>query len=256
MADPKEADAEASMEKMNLKEAEEPATGHLLETGWTIWFDKTPHTTKPNSEKTYTEHLKNLGSFRSVEEFGELYTKLQRPYDLHPTAHYHVFREGYMPMWETFPTGGHWSLRFKKQNHKVSHLLCQSWEEVLMGAIGEQFAEPDVVGVVVSVKPKEDVIQIWNRDNDDNMARVEIGEKLKVIMTGLDSSVVLEYKDHSASLKEKHHPGQRPSKPWLSAVRSHHNHGPHDNHNEKSEGLETKEEKAEEKTAAGAEASA
>eukprot|EP00961_Rhodomonas_salina_P177158 2388739-Rhodomonas_salina.1 len=114
--------------------------GHPLETGWTLWFDKTPHTSKPNSTTTYTDHLKNLGSFRTIEEFWDLYTRLTRPCDLTPTSHYHgapacspsarstlrlmegrlaVFREGYMPMWETFPKGGCWIIRFKKE--KASH---------------------------------------------------------------------------------------------------------------------------------------
>lgn len=34
----------------------------------------------------------------------------------------------------------------------------------LFAAIGEILQEPDIVGVSVSVKPKEEIFSIWNRD--------------------------------------------------------------------------------------------
>eukprot|EP00286_Rhodomonas_abbreviata_P005879 CAMPEP_0181323058 /NCGR_PEP_ID=MMETSP1101-20121128/19572_1 /TAXON_ID=46948 /ORGANISM="Rhodomonas abbreviata, Strain Caron Lab Isolate" /LENGTH=297 /DNA_ID=CAMNT_0023431039 /DNA_START=93 /DNA_END=986 /DNA_ORIENTATION=+ len=221
-----EATPEAAMAAVSISEKKEEvaqpeptSNGHPLETGWTIWYDKTPHTAKPNSTSTYTDHLKNLGSFRTIEEFWDLYTRLVRPCDLTPTSHYHVFREGYMPMWETFPNGGCWVVRFKKVQAKANVCLGKCWEELLFGAIGEAFAEPDVVGVVLSVKPKEDVIQVWNRDNQDNNVRFEIGEKLKMVMT-LDQSNVIEYKEHALSMKDPKGGGGTHKKPWLAAIRT------------------------------------
>jgi len=234
--------------------------GHPLETGWTLWFDKTPHTSKPNSTTTYTDHLKNLGSFRTIEEFWDLYTRLTRPCDLTPTSHYHVFREGYMPMWETFPKGGCWIIRFKKEkaSHRPNVALGKAWEELLFGTIGEAFAEPDVVGVVLSVKPKEDVIQIWNRDNEDNTVKFEVGEKIKSVMT-LAADTVAEYKEHALSIKDpKHGPGPRVRQPWLAAIRTStagaqqaahdgESHEEEESHEEQEEEEKKEEEKKEEK---------
>ncbi|EKX35949.1 translation initiation factor 4F, cap-binding subunit [Guillardia theta CCMP2712] len=150
--------------------ASNDTTGHPLETGWTFWFDKKIENKSHAVMKasTYFDHLKNLGSFRTIEEFWDLYSQLSRPYDMHQSTTYHVFREGYMPMWETFPHGGAWIIRFKKQNHHPSPNLSKCWEELVLACVGEAFAEPDLVGVMVSVKPKEDIIQIWNKDNEDN----------------------------------------------------------------------------------------
>ena len=40
-----------------------------------------------------------------------------------------------------------------------------------MAAIGEVFEDPDVVGVVVSVRKVENVLSVWNRDNSDSQDR-------------------------------------------------------------------------------------
>ena len=120
---------------------------HMLESGWTVWWDE-----GKMRVGDYADHLQNLGSFRSVEEFWNMYTSLSRPNQLHHMSHYRgfsssslffsisnakmlrqtfrrqksswltltrsrvaVFREGVLPMWEAFPTGGSWIVRFKKQ---------------------------------------------------------------------------------------------------------------------------------------------
>ena len=147
---------------MPKEAASNDTTGHPLETGWTFWFDKKIENKSHAVMKasTYFDHLKNLGSFRTIEEFWDLYSQLSRPYDMHQSTTYHgshalrcgmtcfdcgtVFREGYMPMWETFPHGGAWIIRFKKHNHHASPNLSKCWEELVLACVGEAFAEPDV----------------------------------------------------------------------------------------------------------------
>ncbi|KAJ1490890.1 translation initiation factor eIF 4e-like domain-containing protein, partial [Baffinella frigidus] len=130
---------------------------HMLESAWSVWWDQ-----GRMGATDYSDHLKNLGSFRTVEEFWSMYTSLSRPNHLHHMSHYRVFREGVLPMWEACPTGGSWIVRFKKQS---SPTLAKCWEELLFATVGEFFEDPDVIGIVVGIKTTEDVLQVWNRDN-------------------------------------------------------------------------------------------
>lgn len=69
--------------------------------------------------------------------------------------------------------------------------------------MGETFGVVDVVGVVLSIRAKEDIISVWNRDNtDQNTVRFAIGEKLRHILT-LDDNATIEYKDHSSSIRDR-----------------------------------------------------
>lgn len=97
---------------------------------------------------------------------------------------------------QNFPNGGCWTLRIKKKSpvigkwweELVSNInspfnsqanevnscgsdVCELWIyqcidliAQLFAAIGETLQEPDIVGVSVSVKPKEEIFSIWNRD--------------------------------------------------------------------------------------------
>jgi translation initiation factor 4E len=177
------------------------------------------------AQADYCDHLRNLGCFRTVEEFWSMYTSLARPFHLPAMSHYRVFREGILPMWEAFPNGGSWIIRFKKQpgkHHRSTPALSKCWEELLFAAVGEFFEEPDVIGVVVGVKSSEDVIQIWNRDNDDGMGIAQrIGEKLKTLLQPhLDQTNTLEYKVCAIAMTDKS-PALKPKKsPWLVAAAS------------------------------------
>ncbi|MCL4129404.1 UNVERIFIED_CONTAM: hypothetical protein GTU68_026307 [Idotea baltica] len=69
------------------------------------------------------------------------------------------------PMWEDEMNhrGGTWKLKVSK---KDSVLV---WRELLLAAIGEQFeghlaAGDDICGVSVSVKERDDLVQIWDVD--------------------------------------------------------------------------------------------
>jgi translation initiation factor 4E len=75
------------------------------------------------------------------------------------------------------------------------------WQSLLLAAIGEFFEEPNVVGVTVAVRTKENLLSIWNLDADNEGIRLRIGEKLREILS-LQSGDLLEYKKHSTSLRD------------------------------------------------------
>jgi len=79
----------------------------------------------------------------------------------------------------------------------VNHM----WENLLLACIGEAFEMPDVVGVVLSTRLKDDVLSIWNLSNRGTQARFRIGEKLKEVLD-LNMTALIQYKDHMASLQD------------------------------------------------------
>ena len=52
---------------------------------------------------------------------------------------------------QTFPDGGSWILKVRKGNGVINRL----WEELCFAAIGEWFADSDVVGIVLSTRAKD-----------------------------------------------------------------------------------------------------
>lgn len=66
----------------------------------------------------------------------------------------------------------------------------------MFAAIGEAFEDPNVVGVMMARRNKEDMISVWNSANSSFSS---IGDKLREIL-GLDPSTIVEYKMHKQSL--------------------------------------------------------
>jgi hypothetical protein len=86
----------------------------------------------------------------------------------------------------------------------------------LFGTVGEHFEESDVVGCVLAIRPKEDILSIWNKDNEANPnVRFQIGEKLKSLLT-LDDNSTIEYKDNQSSMRDKS--SFRNARPYMFAV--------------------------------------
>lgn len=143
------------------------------------------------------ENLRHLCMFNSVESFWRYYTFLHKPSKMAGECNIHLFRDGNLPMWESFPDGGCWILKLSKNGNLVDRV----WEKLVLSVIGEAFQEPDLVGVVLSVRARQDMVAIWNKDYKSESARFGIGEKLKQLLQ-LPPSTVLEYKKHMSSIKD------------------------------------------------------
>jgi len=53
-------------------------------------------------------------------------------------------------MWEDSPLGGIWIAKIKKDDN-----IDKMWERMLFALIGEQFGEPNIIGVSLSLRIKE-----------------------------------------------------------------------------------------------------
>eukprot|EP00300_Choanocystis_sp_HF-7_P022167 c21330_g1_i1.p1 GENE.c21330_g1_i1~~c21330_g1_i1.p1 ORF type:complete len:249 (+),score=38.00 c21330_g1_i1:28-747(+) len=169
-----------------------------LHSAWSFWFDKRLKNSELNEKgSSYLDNLNHLCCFNSVESFWRYYCYLIKPSNLRE-ANLHLFREAYLPMWESFPNGGCWILKvWKKSGNAIDHV----WEAIVLAAIGELFEEPDLVGVVLSSRSRQIMISVWNRDNQSESVRFAIGEKLKQLLS-LSPNTVLEYKKHCTSMKD------------------------------------------------------
>lgn len=108
-----------------------------------------------------------------------------------------LFRKGEEPLWETSPHGGCWIIKIRKFDN-----IDALWERLIFGAVGEQFEGNDenVIGVLLSLRLKERLMEIWIKDGRNEKKRYEVSRLLKV-MLALDSEAMIFYKPHNKSIE-------------------------------------------------------
>eukprot|EP00823_Brevimastigomonas_motovehiculus_P008453 TRINITY_DN7744_c0_g1_i1.p1 TRINITY_DN7744_c0_g1~~TRINITY_DN7744_c0_g1_i1.p1 ORF type:complete len:303 (+),score=57.48 TRINITY_DN7744_c0_g1_i1:71-910(+) len=178
-----------------VEKTEEKGSDHPLETPWTLYFDK--KLAQQQDYKQFLQNLIKLGTFDTLEGFWRHYSYMTAPGDLPKDHDLFLFRNSYIPAWETFPNGGCWIIKVRKHNGVINRL----WEELLFACVGEFFAEPDLVGVVLSTRARDDMLSIWHRDSSKSEVRFKIGERLKEILN-LDESTQIEYKFFRFALQD------------------------------------------------------
>lgn len=189
----------ASEDWPRVQDGDYPRGEHPLETAWTLWIDRKSVARKEPS--AYIEGLKQLGTFKTVEQFFRIMAFLKKPSGFPRECNLLCFREGCRPMWEEFPDGGSWNYRIRRTSDS-DVLTDRTWESTLLGCLGEAFETPDVVGCVLSTRLKEIAISVWNASNSgDPQARFKIGEKAREVMA-LSANAVVEYKDFQSSIKD------------------------------------------------------
>jgi translation initiation factor 4E len=151
----------------------------------------------------YRAGLHKLASFSTIENFWKTYVFLKRPSVMDVNMNLYLFRDGptIAPMWECFPRGGCWILKVKKKADSGSSVLGKMWQDMVFAAIGEAFEEPDVIGISLCIRSREDLISVWHKDNRNDEIRFRIGEKMKEVLD-LEPSTIIEYKDFASSMRD------------------------------------------------------
>jgi len=151
---------------------------HPLQYTWVLWY------CKQDRSKPWEECLKEVATFRTVEDFWALYNHIQLASGLSWGSDYYLFKEGIQPMWEDKHNyeGGRWL--FQVDKNRRNELLDQYWLELLMAVVGEQFDDhgDHVCGAVVNVRQKGDKVSLWTKDatNDDVNRRIGVVAKQKL----------------------------------------------------------------------------
>ncbi|CAM9408871.1 unnamed protein product [Ascophyllum nodosum] len=187
---------------------------HPLQTGWTFWYDKKVPK-KAQDQNSYQASLHKAGSFNTVEGFWKNYVHLKRPSKIVNNVNVYLFRDAqeHVPMWERYPNGGCWILRIrKKAGHSNTSVLGKMWQDLVLAVIGEMFEEPNVVGIGMAIRSREDLLSVWNEDNTIEKVRFIIGEKLKQVLD-LEPSTLIEYKHHQVAIQD--HSTFRNAQPYV-----------------------------------------
>lgn len=169
---------------------------HPLRCSWTFWCST--RSTK-SSHEAYLDNVKQVGTVSSVEEFWSYYSHMAPISDLPLPSDYHLFKDGIKPMWEdeVNKDGGKWIVRLRKG------VVVRFWENLVFALIGEQFdVDDEICGAVVSSRFHEDILSVWNRTSSKSEVTMKIKDTLKLVLQ-LPSTVVMEYKAHNASLRDK-----------------------------------------------------
>mmetsp|Transcript_8393 Transcript_8393/g.16711 ORF Transcript_8393/g.16711 Transcript_8393/m.16711 type:complete len:183 (-) Transcript_8393:1-549(-) len=148
---------------------------HLVKP-WTFWHSLTPRgADSRNRAQAYEEGLVRLNTFTTVEDFFSTYLFLLRPSELVRGNTLYCFIEDKKPLWETFPNGACWIVKVPRE----AALTADShWEKLLLTLVGGTW-QGEVVGVGVSAKTAELILQVWM---GELAVKEAVAERLKSLL--------------------------------------------------------------------------
>jgi len=177
--------------------------GHKLNDDWSFWYS--PRGKKAKKTENYFENLTHLGDSTTIEDFFSYYCFFKRPTEAPVDNKILFFRKSCKPLWENWKDGGCWIIQFKRKDSE--ELLNRTWELLLLTCMGEEleddFSEANVVGVVLSIRSKRNLLEIWLNNGHNEDKRVRIGEKLRTALSLDPTNLTFYFKDHAKSLQDK-----------------------------------------------------
>jgi hypothetical protein len=79
--------------------------------------------------------------------------------------------------------------------------LPSSVSNASVKVLGEQFEEPRVIGLGMSLRTKERLLEIWIKDGRNEKVRANVSNKMRQFLKLDPDNVTLYYKDHMQSIQ-------------------------------------------------------
>ncbi|KAI9592039.1 translation initiation factor eIF 4e-like domain-containing protein [Syncephalis fuscata] len=169
---------------------------HPLYHSWTLWYDQGGKRTA--SAQTWSQNLKEIVTFDSVEDFWGVYNNVSKVNELQSGANYHLFKKGIKPMWEDAANakGGKWVVQLQKSR---STDINDYWLFTMLACIGETFeTEDEICGAVMSVRKSFNRLALWTRSCNKRDVCERIGYQFK---ESLGLNMQFEFQAHSDASK-------------------------------------------------------
>jgi len=165
-----------------------------LQNEWAFWYDA--NNAKGLNKEDYENSIIKFGTFKTIQDFWKYYNNIVDPQYFPSCSNLRLFKDGIKPLWEDSANanGGQWTIRTQKNE------TGKMWIQLVLYIIGEQFTySNDICGVVLSVRPRNDTINIWNRNsNNINIINTTIDQ----IRQFLDIKRNIVYKKNEGSLTQ------------------------------------------------------
>lgn len=134
--------------------------GKKLQNPWSVYF-----TEKVRRDSQFQDCLRKVCTFRTVEEFAYVYSRLRRPSQLPNETSIYVVRDvnNMLPSWEQNVHGGTYQLE-RTIDPQSTHVqkVDQTWENVLFAMVGETIQEPILSCVQATAHQDSCQITVWH----------------------------------------------------------------------------------------------
>jgi hypothetical protein len=164
---------------------------------WALWFDSRTDVSDEFKSGHFGERLAMICDMSMVDTSNQYNIYMKLPATLPRGSTLYVFRDDFRPMWETFPDGGCWTVKFGKDDDR----LKSSWDKLVQGCLRDGLGSGNVAGIVLGSRPRDFSISVWLMSAKTSSGRFEVLENLKHALH-LREGDILQYKDFDESIRD------------------------------------------------------